>query len=49
MITKTKRYSFIFSEETDRLIKQLKEETKMKVATIFEESLKVFAEQKGIK
>jgi hypothetical protein len=49
MITKTKRYGFIFSEETDGLIKKLAKETGMKYSTLVEKALQLLAEKKGVK
>lgn len=43
MKTKTKRHSFLFSEETDILIRRLADETQLKFCTIFENALKQYA------
>ena len=41
MITKTKRYGFIFSVETDELIKKLSKQTGMKYSTLVERALEL--------
>ena len=43
MKLKTKRHSFLFSEETDDLIRRLGKETQLKYCTIFENALKDYA------
>ena len=43
MNNKTKRYGFLFSEETDILIRRLASETQLKFCTIFEIALKAYA------
>ncbi len=49
MITKTKRYGFIFSEATDELIKKLAKETGMKYATLVEKGIELLAKEKGVR
>lgn len=45
MKTKTKRHSFLFSEETDILIRRLADKTQLKFCTIFENALKDYAKK----
>jgi hypothetical protein len=45
MKLKTKRHSFLFSDETDSLIRRLGEETQLKFCTIFENALKDYAKK----
>lgn len=46
---KTKRYSFAFDEKIDSILREIGRETGLKLTTILEQSILLFAEKKGVK
>ena len=46
---KIKRFNFIVSDETNTLIRKIKQETGLSLTMIVEKAVELFAKEKGIK
>ena len=45
MKNKTKRYNFVFSDDVDSLLRELSEKSQLKMTTIIENAIKLYAQK----
>jgi len=49
MKQKTKRFTFVFDEETDGLIREMADKTGLKFVTVVQQAVILLAKEKGLK
>ncbi len=49
MKTKTEKHTFTFTQETSDFLKKISKETDLKLTTIVQRGIEMFAKEKGVK